>query len=229
MLLVGLIPARAGSKGIPGKNLAPCAGKPLLAWTCEAALACRGLSRTLLSTDSEEIAAAGRALGVEAPFLRPAQLASDEAPALGVMQHALDWLERSGQRPDALVLLQPTSPLRTARHIDEAIERFKAGKADTVVSVVEVPHRFHPRSLLREADGGLVPYLGGETATRRQGLEPVWARNGPAVLVVASRVLRDGKLYGERTLGCPMAAEDSLDIDTPQDLALAGRMLERRR
>lgn len=227
MRVVGLIPARGGSKGIPGKNIASCAGKPLLAWTCEAALGSRGLARTILSTDSEEIAAAGRAFGVEAPFLRPAALAADDTPSIDVMRHALDWLRADGETVDALALLQPTSPLRNARHIDEAVALFESERADTVVSVVEVPHRFHPRSVMREEGGVLLPYEGERTTTRRQDLPPLWARNGPAILVVASVVLGTG-LYGSRTLGYRMSAGDSIDVDEPADLALASLMLRER-
>ncbi len=229
MRCIGLIPARGGSKGIPGKNIAPCAGKPLLAWTCEAALASKRLARTILSTDSDEIAAAGRRFGVETPFKRPAQLAGDDTPALDVMRHALDWLESAGDKPEAMVLLQPTSPLRTARHIDGAIGRYVEKRADSVVSVVEVPHRFHPLSLMREEEGRLLPYEGANTVTRRQGLPQAWARNGPAVLVVAAAALRRGELYGARTFAYAMPAEDSLDVDTPFDLELAALLLERRK
>lgn len=229
MRFIGLIPARGGSKGIPGKNIAPCAGKPLLAWTCEAALGSRKLARTLVSTDSEEIAAAARHCGVEVPFTRPAALAADDTPSVEVMRHALDWLASADDRPDAMVLLQPTSPLRTSRHVDGAVERFLRGKADTVVSVVEVPHRFHPRSVMREEEGRLVPYEGARTVTRRQELLALWARNGPAVLVVASDLVRQGELYSGRTLGYPMSEEDSLDIDDARDLELAASLLGRRR
>lgn len=228
MRFVGLITARGGSKGIPGKNIAPCAGKPLLAWTCDAALASRRLSRTLLSTDSEEIAAAGRACGVEAPFMRPAALAADDTPSLDVMRHALDWLDAAGEQAGALVLLQPTSPLRTSRHIDEAIERFVAQKADCVVSVTEVPHRFHPHALMREDGERLVPYQGARTVTRRQDLPALWARNGPAVLVVGTAMLRQGEIYSGRTVGYPMPPQDSLDIDSPFDLEIAALLLRSR-
>jgi CMP-N-acetylneuraminic acid synthetase len=225
MRFVGLIPARGGSKGIPGKNLAPCAGKPLLAWTCDAARGSRKLARTLLSTDSEEIAAAGRGLGVDVPFLRPAELAQDDTPAFPVMRHALDWLENMGESPDALVLLQPTSPLRRSRHIDEAATLFEMGGVDTVVSVTEVPHRFHPSSVMRETNGTLVPYEGGETVTRRQDQAPLVARNGPAVLIVSRATLRSGRVYGPRTAGYRMSPYESLDVDAPEDLRLAALLL----
>jgi CMP-N-acetylneuraminic acid synthetase len=227
MRVVGLIPARGGSKGIPGKNIAPCAGKPLLAWTCEAALGSRRLARTILSTDSEEIAAVARTCGLEVPFLRPAALARDDTSSIDVMRHALDWLRADGETVDALALLQPTSPLRNARHIDEAVALFESEHADTVVSVVEVPHRFHPLSVMRDEGGVLLPYEGERTTTRRQDLPPLWARNGPAILVVASGILGTG-LYGPRTLGYRMSAGDSLDVDEPADLAMASLLLRER-
>jgi len=222
MRLVGLIPARGGSKGIPGKNIAQCAGKPLLAWTCEAAAGSRKLGRTLLSTDSQEIAALGRKLGVEAPFLRPADLARDDTPALPVLRHALDWLASQGEKADALVLLQPTSPLRTSRHIDEAAELFEKAGADTVVSVVDVPHRYHPSSVMVERGGCLHPYAeGAETVTRRQDQALLLARNGPAVLIVSGVMIRSGALYGGRTVGYRMTQQDSIDIDTADELRFA--------
>jgi CMP-N-acetylneuraminic acid synthetase len=227
--VVGLITARGGSKGIPRKNIAVCAGKPLIAWTCEAARAARTLTRVIVSTDDDEIAAVARGLGIEVPFLRPAVLAADATPALPVVQHALDWLESAGVQLEALVLLQPTSPLRRAEHVDEAVELFRRSRADTVVSVVEVPHRYHPASVLRERDGVLVPYHEGtETVTRRQGLEPLLARNGPAVLVMSPATLRSGCLYGARTVGYRMRPADSLDVDDGDDLILAGLLLAAR-
>lgn len=159
--------------------------------------------------------------------MRPAALAADDSSSLEVMAHALDWLEAAGDRPDALVLLQPTSPLRTSRHIDEAIDCFAARKADCVVSVTEVPHRFHPLSVMREHDGHLVPYAGAQTVTRRQELATLWARNGPAVLVVSAAMLKRKAIYGGATVGYPMSARDSLDVDSPYELELAAQLLAR--
>ena len=121
MRVLGLIPARGGSKGIPRKNLALLNDRPLLAYTCDAALASKHLSRVILSTDDREIAAFGRKYGVEAPFERPSELACDDTPSVEVAEHAIDWLmEHEGWDAEVLVLLQPTSPLRTSTHIDEA-------------------------------------------------------------------------------------------------------------
>jgi CMP-N,N'-diacetyllegionaminic acid synthase len=228
-LVVGLIPARGGSKSIPRKNLAMLAGRPLLAHTAAAALGARRLDRTILSTDDAEIAELGRALGLEVPFLRPAQLAADTTEMVPVMRHALDRLEEHGAAATALVLLQPTSPLRTARHIDEAVELLLDSGADTVVSVVEVPHQYGPASVMtRHADGHLTPFLPGPPILRRQDKPRVFARNGPAILAVRSAVLRRGALYGEPTLGYTMSAADSLDIDDPDDLWLAEQYIRRR-
>lgn len=226
--IVGLIPARGGSKGIPRKNLANLAGKPLLAYTAEAALSACRLHRCLLSTDNEEIAEAGRSLGLAVPFLRPAELSRDEAPMLPVMQHALDWLVNEGARIDAIVLLQPTSPLRTSRHIDECVTRLIEDEADTAVSIMAVPHHFNPASVMVEKEGVLQSFLDGPQLLRRQDKPRVYARNGPAILAVRSETLRAGQLYGAKTIGYEMAAVDSLDIDAPDDLWLAEQMLKRR-
>ncbi|MBI5522733.1 MAG: acylneuraminate cytidylyltransferase family protein [Desulfarculus sp.] len=230
MNILGLIPARGGSKGIPGKNLAPLAGKPLLAHTVEAGLKSRRLTRLVLSTDDPAIAQAGRGLGAEVPFMRPAELAQDGTPALPVIQHAVGWLEDQGWRPEVIVYLQPTSPLRRAEHIDAAVDLLLGERADTVVSVLPVPHQFNPASVMLLKDGCLKPFL-PELAQllRRQDKPEVFARNGPAVLACARAVVMDeGRLYGSRTLPLIMAPEDSFDIDTPFDLELVEWLLGRR-
>lgn len=230
MAVIGLIPARGGSKGIPGKNIALCAGKPLLNYTAEAALAAEALDRVILSTDDQAIAEVGLAAGVEVPFLRPTDIASDHATSLSVMVHALDWLESNGEEVDAIVLLQPTSPLRNATHIDSAIEHFRASHAETLVSVVEVPHRFHPQSIMQLEAGRLRPLQKAETMVlRRQDLPVLYARNGPAILIMTAQQIRTGNLYGENTVPFAMTSQDSLDIDTPEDLLLAEVMIQYRK
>lgn len=230
MSIVGLIPARGGSKGIPGKNIAPCAGRPLLAYTAESALQAKRLDRVILSTDDKAIAEVGAALGLEVPFMRPAELSNDTAGSLGVIVHALDWLEAQGETVNALVLLQPTSPLRSTAQIDEAIERFQASSADTLVSVIEVPHRFHPDSVMRIEGDALLPLRSAEEmGLRRQDLPKLYARNGPAILILTPAQIRAGNFYGGHTVAYEMPEQDSLDIDVPEDLALAGLLIERRR
>lgn len=228
--VLGLIPARGGSKSIPRKNIVPLGGRPLLAYTCEAALKSRLLSRVVLSTDDHEIAEVGHRNGVEVPFLRPQELARDDTPSLAVVQHALRWLMMHDDwQAGVVVLLQPTSPLRQSHQIDEAIERLKATGADTVVSVIEVPHKHSPYSIMQLKNGYLEYFWKRPTTfnrLRRQELPTLYARNGPAILASRVEVVLDGnKLCGEKTIPYQMSEEDSVDIDTPFDLQIAEWLL----
>jgi CMP-N-acetylneuraminic acid synthetase len=227
MRALGVIPARGGSKGVPHKNLRRLGGRPLLAYTADAARSSR-LARVCVSTEDAEIAAAARALGLDVPFVRPAALAADDAPMLPVLQHAVQALAESGAQFDAVVLLQPTSPFRRAEHIDQALALLESSGADSVVSVLEVPHQFNPTSVMRLENGRLTPFMEGPSAARRQDKPRVFARNGPAVLAVTVRTLAAGSLYGGDCRPLVMAAADSLDIDTEDDLALAELLLSRR-
>lgn len=216
MDVLGLIPARGGSKGIPGKNLALVAGRPLLEWTIDAARGARELTRVVVSTDDDEIAHA--AAGVEV-LRRPAELAADDTPMLDVVRHAIVELA-----PDVVVVLQPTSPLRRAQHVDEAVRLLRETDADCVVSVVEVPHRYQPEALMDVVDGRVVPR---GLARTRQEKELVYARNGPAVLVVrADRLEVD--FYEGDCRAYVMDGRDSLDVDTPFDLDVADLLLRSR-
>ena len=227
MQILGVIPARGGSKGVPGKNLRPLAGRPLLAYTADAALGSRLVSRTVLSTDDPAIAAAGRALGLTVPFLRPAALSADDTPMLPVLMHAVEELRREGFAAEAVVLLQPTSPLRTAAHVDAAVELLASTGADSVVTVVEVPHQFSPASVMAVEDGRLRPFLPGPVVTRRQDKPRVFARNGPAVLAVRVATLAAGSLYGDDCRPLLMDPESSVDIDGAADFAYAEYLLSR--
>jgi CMP-N-acetylneuraminic acid synthetase len=215
MHVLGLIPARGGSKGIPRKNLAPVGGRPLLAWTVDAARAATELTRTVVSTDDDEIAAAAAA----EVLCRPAELAEDVTPMVAVVKHAVEELA-----PDVVVVLQPTSPLRRAEHIDAAVRRLRDSGADAVVSVVEVPHAYRPESLMDVVDGRVV---GRDAAGTRQEKPLVYARNGPAVLVLRADRLTDD-LYGGDCRPYVMGQRDSLDVDTPFDLELADLLLRSR-
>ena len=212
---------------MPGKNLRPLGGRPLLAYTAEAALRSQRLARTILSTDDPAIAAAGRALGLDVPFTRPAALAADDTPMLPVLLHAVDEVSRTGFTADAVVLLQPTSPLRTAAHVDAALDLLESTGADSVVTVVEVPHQFSPVSLMALDGDRLRPFLPGPVVTRRQDKPRVFARNGPAVLAVRVATLRAGSLYGDDCRPLLMDAEASVDIDGPADFDYAEFLLFR--
>jgi CMP-N-acetylneuraminic acid synthetase len=226
MRVLGLIPARAGSKGIPGKNVRPLGGRPLLAWTAEAALAARRLSRVVLSTDGEAIAEAGRRCGLEIPFLRPAELALDDIPTLPVVRHALVELERTGDRFDAVCLLQPTSPFRRAGDIDACIELLEERELDAVVSVLPVPVEHNPHWVYFE-DGGLLRLATGEEQPipRRQELPPAFHRDG-SVYVTRRDVVMQGSLYGRRLGGYVMPdADRSVNLDAPADWERAERLI----
>ena len=229
MKTLAVIPARGGSKGIARKNLALLAGRPLLAYTADAARASRRLTRAVVSTDDPQIATAARDLGLDVPFLRPAALAADTTPMLPVLQHAVETLRADGFAADIVVLLQPTSPLRRAEHIDAAIDLLVDTHADSVVSVVEVPHQFNPVSVMRLDGDRLQPFLDGPAVLRRQDKPRVFARNGPAVLAVRTQVLERGSLYGDDVRPLFMTPEDSIDLDTPSDLELLECLLTHRR
>ena len=227
MRALGVVPARGGSQGISNKNLRPLAGRPLLAYTAEAARASRRLTRVVLSTDDQAIAEAGRALGLEVPFMRPASLAAADTPMLPVLQHAVRELARAGFAADVVVLLQPTSPLRRAGHIDAAVDLLASSGADSVVSVTEVPHQFNPVSVLTLEAGRLHAFHDGPLILRRQDKPKVFARNGPSVLAVRVSTLDRGSLYGDDCRALIMSAEESVDIDTVADLEYAEFLMTR--
>jgi CMP-N-acetylneuraminic acid synthetase len=215
MHVLGLIPARGGSKGIPRKNLVPVAGKSLLAWTLEAANGAETLTHVVVSTDDDEIANAAQADVLR----RPAELATDDTPMIDVIRHAIEELH-----PDLVVVLQPTSPLRRSEHVDGAVLLLLETGADSVVSVVEVPHRYSPEALMDLVDGRLVAR---GTTRSRQEQETVYARNGPAVLALrADRLGRD--LYDGDCRAYVMDERSSLDVDSPFDLELADLLLRSR-
>jgi CMP-N,N'-diacetyllegionaminic acid synthase len=226
MHFLAIIPARGGSKGVPRKNIRPLNGRPLIAYSIAAAQAAKAVDRIVVSTDSDEIAEISRGLGAEVR-LRPAALAADDTPTRDVLQHVVNELAAEGDRPDAVLTLQPTSPLRTAQHIDEAAALFAADpQADSLVSCIAVPHIFHPRSVMRRNEAGyLVPFLDDKQPTRRQDKEPVFARNGAAIYITRAERLKH-YVFGGKLLAYMMDPEASIDIDTPDDFLVAERLLQ---
>jgi len=232
--LLGLITARGGSRSIPRKNIVLLAGRPLLVYTVETSLGSQKLTRVVLSTEDEEIARIGRESGAEVPFMRPNELAQDTSGSLEVAQHAVRWLEdNEGWRADAVVILQPTSPLRRSEQIDRGFEIMDETGADTVVSVVEVPHNFNPYSLMQLEDGRLTDFWKEPldfNRYRRQEIPLFYARNGPAVLITRYKTLMEDKtFYGEHIAPLFMSWEDSHDIDTPMDFEIVEWLLKRRK
>jgi CMP-N,N'-diacetyllegionaminic acid synthase len=233
--VLGVITARGGSKGLPGKNLKLLGGKPLIEYTVEAARASGAFDRVILSTDAPDIAAAVRSLGSDVPFMRPEELARDETPHQPVLEHAVRWLDEQEQyRPDAVMILQPTSPFRSPRHIRESIALLDRSGADSVVSVSDVPPHFNPMRTLRVDEGGMASlFVGGQPVrfriNRRQDLPPAWTMNG-AIYLFRTHVLfsREPSLYGETTAAYAMSQADGISIDSIDDWTEAERMLAQR-
>lgn len=226
MRSLGIIPARGGSRSIPWKNLAELKGKHLIGYTIEAALA-SSLTKVIVSTDAERIRKVAEKFGAEV-IMRPPDLARDDTPTLPVLVHAFETL---GGEFDYVVTLQPTSPFRTAKHIDEALNLFRSHpSADTLVSVVEVPHNMVPSSLMRLEEGRLETLSdAGRTILRRQDKPKLFARNGPAILIMTPEQMRSGELYSGVTLPYVMDWFSSVDIDDDDNLALAGQVQDWRR
>jgi CMP-N,N'-diacetyllegionaminic acid synthase len=227
MTVLGLIPARGGSKGIPRKNIRPLGGKPLLQYTAESALASRRLTRLALSTDDEDVARVGRACGLDVPFVRPAELALDTTPTLPVVQHALRWFADRGAAFDAVCLLQPTNPLRRTADIDACIERLEATGADAVITMLEVPADYNPHWVFFEQPDGSVRLSTGERTpiARRQDLPRALHREGSVYVIRSRVVLESNSLYGEHVVPYILSADDSVNIDDLADWARAEERL----
>lgn len=223
MNVAAVILARGGSKRLPGKNVRLLRDKPLIAYTVAAAAGAATLSRAIVSTDDPAIAEAARAAGAEVPFLRPPELATDTSHPAEALLHALDWLDRNGPRPDALVLLQATSPLRRAEHVDGAVELFRRTGADTVTAVIAAP--VHPFWCWRRDGDMLMPFFSLEQMSMgRHELPPAFVETG-AVYVFRRECLTPAGFYGERVAGYPMERRDSIDIDTIEDFRMAEILL----
>ena len=229
MKVLGLIPARGGSKGVPDKNIRLLCGKPLLQYTAEAALAARFLSRVILSTEDKEIARVGERCGLDVPFVRPADLAEDETPTLPVVQHAVRWLEDQGEQFDAVCLLQPTNPLRRPEDIDACIQLLETTGADAVVTIVPVPAEHNPHWVYFQNGSDFLRLSTGETTpiARRQELPPAFHREGSVYVTRRDVLMETNSLYGSKLAGHLIAAESSVNIDGLQDWARAEAILSR--
>ena len=227
MRVLGLIPARGGSKGVPRKNIRILGGKPLLQYTAETARAARLLSRVVLSTDDEEIAEIGRRCNLEVPFMRPPELAADATPSLLVVRHALEWRGSRGDLFDAVCLLQPTHPFRQPGDIDACIALLGESGADSVVTVLPVPPEYNPHWVFfRGPDGALRLSTGESTPIpRRQDLPPAFHREGSVYVTLRDVVLKEGSLFGDRVIGYPVDPGKSVNIDTQDDWVRAENLL----
>lgn len=220
-----LIPARGGSKRLARKNVAPLCGKPLIAYSIEAALESGVFDKVIVSTEDEEIAAVARENGATVPFFRPAALAADDVRVVYVCLHALDYFAERGHAYDTLCVLLATSPLRTAADVRQAYDKFVARDADFLMATTE--YLYSPFQALREEDGWL-KRMWDESyyRTRSQDLPAVQVDNGAIYLARVDALRREENFVGERTVGFLMPLERSIDVDHAATLSLAEHFLQ---
>lgn len=229
---LGLVPARGGSKGLPGKNLAQVGGKTLVRRAVEAGLAGGCCTRLVCSTDDPAIAAEARAAGAEVPFVRPPELSGDDVPGIDVILHALQHIEAElGRTIDLVIVLQPTSPLRTAADVRATMEAMLAAEppADSAVSLVEATEA-HPQWLRKIENGMAVPYFDQDAEpARRQDLAALgrpYRRNGAVYVTRRQVLLSQRRVFGRRCAAYIMPPERSIDIDSQYDLVCAQALWE---
>ena len=223
LMVLAIIPARGGSKGLPRKNILELCGKPLIAWTIEEALRSRCISNLIVSTDDSEIKEVALKWGAKVPFTRPGSLSTDRAKVIPVLQHAVGFLEEQGLVFDAVMMLQPTSPLRLAKDIEKSIAMMKDDDScSSVISVAEVGE-YHPARMKYFEEGVLIdpPFCEAYENQPRQELRPMYIRCGAIYLVKTSVLMEENSLKGRRSLGYVMPKERSVNIDTTFDFKLA--------
>ena len=228
MRVLGIVTARGGSKGIPRKNICLLAGKPLLQYTAEAALAAKRLTLVVLSTDDPEIADVGRKCGLDVPFMRPPELARDDTPTIPVLQDVVRRMEAAGERYDAVLTLQPTNPLRRAADIDGAIELLERSGADSVISFVDTGEKHPARMKLIDAEGRVIdpPFAEQFEGQRRQDLPKLYLREGSIYLTRRDVLMNQNSMKGRDCRAWIIAEDRACNIDTPFDLFLAGQLLK---
>jgi len=224
--ILAVIPARGGSKRLPRKNVLNLSGKPLISWTIEAALGSKYIDRVVVSTDDDEIASISKKHGADVPFIRPDELATDKATSINVVLHLLKQLEVNGEYYDFIMLLQPTSPLRTIQNIDESVELLMSSNSDAVISVCEAEHSPLWCNTIPE-DGDLSNFINKSIVNKRsQDLDKYYRLNG-AIYLCDIRRLKEEKTFFQNS-NChayKMEQEQSVDIDNKVDLLLAEMLI----
>lgn len=230
MKILAIIPARGGSKGIPGKNIKLLNGKPLLVYTSEIALESEYLTEVIISTEDAQIIKAAKSLGIKVPFVRPAELAQDNTPTIDAIIHALHWYETQNIFFDAVCLLQVTSPFRTVAFLNKAIEKFIEQGSDSLVSVQKVPHEYNPHWTFEVNSDGNLKIATGETEiiSRRQELPAAYHRDGSIYITKTNVILKENSLYGKNIAFIESDPEFYVNIDTMQDWEKAEKMIQNR-
>lgn len=226
--ILALIPARGGSKGLPGKNIRLLLGKPLISWSIGQSLRSRYIDKVVVSTDSEKIASVARRYGAEVPFKRPKKLATDKAKSIDAVLHALDYMRKNGEDYDILVLLQPTSPLRTAEDIDRAIRFLFTKRTETVVSVCEANHPPLWSNTL-PPDLNMRKFIKSSIINKnRQELARYYRLNGAIYVAWANYLKKYRTFFGKDTYAYIMDSDRSVDIDTIMDFTVAGAIMKQK-
>jgi CMP-N,N'-diacetyllegionaminic acid synthase len=228
MRILGIIPARAGSKGVPGKNIKLLSGKPLLQYTSEIALESNYLTDVVLSSDDKQIITVAKSLGIQVPFTRPSALAEDQTPTIDVVIHTLQYYENLNVFFDAVCLLQVTSPFRTVEFLDKAITKFIDSDCDSLVSVQKVPHEYNPHWTFEVNPEGNLKIATGEDKiiSSRQELPDAYHRDGSIYITKTEVILKDHSLYGKSTAFVESEPEFYVNIDTKQDWEKAEQMIK---
>ena len=227
MRVLGLIPARGGSIGIPSKNIKLLNGLPLIAYSIMQAKQAERIDRVIVSTDDYEIKSVAENYGAEVPFLRPAELATSSASSLDVILHALNWLQEHDELYDVVCLLQPTSPYRPNGIIDLAIEEFQVSGVDSLVSLRKVPDHYNPFwTFIKDESGQFKTTISGNLIPRRQELPLAYHRDGAIYLLSVDQMLKEGTLLGERIGGVEIPSPELINIDTYQDWLLAEKHMK---
>lgn len=220
MRILGLIPARGGSKGVPRKNIKLLHGKPLIQFSIESAQNCPLISHVVVSTDDENIAYISRKAGAEVPFMRPDELAADGSPSIDLVVHALKYFENISDHFDAVCLLQPTVPYRSAEDLQSAIVKFKKNTFDSLISVREVPHVYNPYwTFQEEPDKQTIHKVINhpQFVKRRQDLPKIYHRDGSVYLTSSKTILKHKSLYGDSIGYYIMSSSPDINIDTMED------------
>jgi N-acylneuraminate cytidylyltransferase len=235
MNILAIIQARGGSKSIPGKNIKPINGKPLIAWTIEAAKAAKTVTRVIVSTDDPEIAAVAKKHGAEVPFMRPAEFATDAAKSVGLLKHAIEWLaQNENYQTDVVVQLKPTNPLRSSAHIDEAVNKYLTyPEADSLITVTKSPA--HPLKTYKFSGELVEPFVPAElfglteaSKMPRQALPEAFVQNSCVNVINPKTILEKGSSLGKKVVGMVMSREDSVNIDEPMDFDIAEMIMKKR-
>ncbi|NUN07809.1 MAG: acylneuraminate cytidylyltransferase family protein [Ignavibacteriaceae bacterium] len=225
MRVLGIIPARGGSKGVPGKNIKKLNGIPLIKYTLNSALECTHLTKLIVSTDSEAIAEVCTKMGVDLPFLRPAYLSGDRIKSVSVVQHAIKYLSEIGENYDAICLLQPTYPFRRRGLIDDCIKVFSEQDFDCLVTVLKLPHQYHPAWVLVENYANILPALGWRKfALRRQDLHNAYYRDGAVYVSKVTGIIKNKRLVFGSVGKIINESKYYTNIDSETDWIIAEKM-----